>query len=41
VEALDDSLPDGGAKSPLLYFHKRYLRIEQAAHADVEGKPEA
>jgi flavin reductase (DIM6/NTAB) family NADH-FMN oxidoreductase RutF len=41
VEALDDSRPDGGAKGPLLYFHKRYLRIEQAAHAEVEGKPEA
>ena len=40
-----DALDDGGAGAeeigPLLYFRRRYLRIEQAAHADVEGKPEA
>jgi 3-hydroxy-9,10-secoandrosta-1,3,5(10)-triene-9,17-dione monooxygenase reductase component len=41
VEALDDRDPAAEAKGPLLYFHKRYLRIEQAVHADVEGKPEA
>jgi 3-hydroxy-9,10-secoandrosta-1,3,5(10)-triene-9,17-dione monooxygenase reductase component len=32
---------DDEAIGPLLYFRRRYLRIEQAAHADVEGKPEA
>ena len=25
---------------PLLYYRRRYLRIERAASADVEGKPE-
>ncbi|MEW5990169.1 MAG: flavin reductase family protein [Chloroflexota bacterium] len=41
VEALADGDPRTEARGPLLYFHKRYLRIEQAAHAEVEGKPEA
>ena len=26
--------------TPLLYYRRRYLRIEQAQTADVEGKPE-
>src|SRR2546423_10475828 len=26
--------------TPLLYYRRRYLRIEQAQSADVEGKPE-
>jgi flavin reductase (DIM6/NTAB) family NADH-FMN oxidoreductase RutF len=26
---------------PLLYYRRRYLRIERSASADVEGKPEA
>ncbi len=39
VEALhDDGTPD--APGPLLYFRRRYLRIEQAADAAVEGKSE-
>jgi flavin reductase (DIM6/NTAB) family NADH-FMN oxidoreductase RutF len=25
---------------PLLYYRRRYLRIERAATSDVEGKPE-
>ena len=25
---------------PLLYYRRRYLRIERAASAEVEGKPE-
>jgi hypothetical protein len=25
---------------PLLYYRRRYLRIERAATAEVEGKPE-
>jgi 3-hydroxy-9,10-secoandrosta-1,3,5(10)-triene-9,17-dione monooxygenase reductase component len=40
VDALDDADPPTGELGPLLYFRRRYLRIEQAAHADVEGKPE-
>ncbi len=39
-----DSLDDGGAADatvgPLLYFRRRYLHIERAADAPVEGKPE-
>ncbi len=42
---LVDALDDGGAAAegvgPLLYFRRRYLHIEQAADAPVEGKPEA
>jgi 3-hydroxy-9,10-secoandrosta-1,3,5(10)-triene-9,17-dione monooxygenase reductase component len=34
----DDPAPD--APGPLLYFRRRYLRIERAADAPVEGKPE-
>jgi len=41
VDALDDGGPAAEEIGPLLYFRRRYLRIEQAAHADVEGKPEA
>jgi len=26
---------------PLLYYRRHYLRIERAATAEVEGKPEA
>jgi 3-hydroxy-9,10-secoandrosta-1,3,5(10)-triene-9,17-dione monooxygenase reductase component len=35
---VDDQAPD--APGPLLYFRRRYLRIEQAADTPVEGKPE-
>ncbi len=38
VDSLDDA--GGGGAGPLLYFRRRYLRIEQAADAPVEGKPE-
>lgn len=41
VEALDDGDAATEAIGPLLYFRRRYLRIEQAAHAEVEGVPEA
>jgi len=40
VDALDDGGAEAAEVGPLLYFRRRYLRIEQAAHADVEGKPE-
>ena len=40
VDALDDDDPSGELSGPLLYFRRRYLRIEQAADAAVEGKPE-
>ena len=40
VDALDDGDPAAEAVGPLLYFRRRYLRIEQAADAAVEGKPE-
>ena len=39
VETLDDD-PSPDAPGPLLYFRRRYLRIERAAGAPVEGKPE-
>jgi flavin reductase (DIM6/NTAB) family NADH-FMN oxidoreductase RutF len=38
VESLDHA-SDGPL--PLLYFRRRYLRIERAADSAVEGKPEA
>ena len=38
VDALDDSGPAAEAIGPLLYFRRRYLRIEQAAHADGRGE---
>jgi flavin reductase (DIM6/NTAB) family NADH-FMN oxidoreductase RutF len=38
VDALDAGADPAG---PLLYFRRRYLRIERAADAAVEGKPEA
>jgi flavin reductase (DIM6/NTAB) family NADH-FMN oxidoreductase RutF len=41
VDALEDGGPAAEEIGPLLYFRRRYLRIEQAAHAEVEGKPEA
>jgi 3-hydroxy-9,10-secoandrosta-1,3,5(10)-triene-9,17-dione monooxygenase reductase component len=41
VDTLDDGGDAAAALGPLLYFRRRYLRIERAAHADVEGKPEA
>ncbi len=41
VDALDDEGPGGDAVGPLLYFRRRYLRIEPASDTPVEGKPEA
>ncbi|MBI3745933.1 MAG: flavin reductase [Chloroflexi bacterium] len=41
VDALDDGDPGAEGPGPLLYFRRRYLRIEQAADTAVEGKPEA
>ena len=41
VDTLDDGGDTAAALGPLLYFRRRYLKIEKAAHADVEGKPEA
>ena len=37
VDALDQHR---GGVPPLLYFRRRYLRIEQGAESAVEGKPE-
>lgn len=41
VDALDDGDATVEGAGPLLYFRRRYLRIEQAAATAVEGKPEA
>lgn len=41
VDALDDADPAAAGAGPLLYFRRRYLRIEQGSDAPVEGKPEA
>lgn len=41
VDTLDDGGPAAEGMGPLLYFRRRYLHIEQAADAPVEGKPEA
>jgi flavin reductase (DIM6/NTAB) family NADH-FMN oxidoreductase RutF len=41
VDALDDGDATLRAVGPLLYFRRRYLQIQQAADAAVEGKPEA
>ncbi len=40
VDALDDGGAGGASVGPLLYFRRRYLRIEQGTDAPVEGKPE-
>jgi flavin reductase (DIM6/NTAB) family NADH-FMN oxidoreductase RutF len=37
VDSLDQ---DREGEAPLLYFRRRYLRIEQGAESVVEGKPE-
>lgn len=41
VNSLDDGDPAVDGPGPLLYFRRRYLRIEHASDAPVEGKPEA
>ncbi len=38
--AARDDAAAGGAAIPLLYFRRRYLRIERGADSPVEGKPE-
>jgi 3-hydroxy-9,10-secoandrosta-1,3,5(10)-triene-9,17-dione monooxygenase reductase component len=38
--ASDDEAEDGRPAIPLLYFRRRYLRIERGADSPVEGKPE-
>jgi flavin reductase (DIM6/NTAB) family NADH-FMN oxidoreductase RutF len=40
VDALDDGDAGTAGIGPLLYFRRRYLHIERAADAPVEGKPE-
>ncbi|MBF8289575.1 MAG: flavin reductase domain protein FMN-binding [Chloroflexi bacterium] len=40
VDTLDDGGRDAEAIGPLLYFRRRYLRIERGADAPVKGKPE-
>jgi 3-hydroxy-9,10-secoandrosta-1,3,5(10)-triene-9,17-dione monooxygenase reductase component len=40
LAAADDDAEDGQAAIPLLYFRRRYLRIERGADSPVEGKPE-
>ena len=39
VDAMSGSAP--GHALPLVYYRRRYLRVERAATSDVEGKPEA
>jgi flavin reductase (DIM6/NTAB) family NADH-FMN oxidoreductase RutF len=40
LAAADDETKDGSSAIPLLYFRRRYLRIERGADSAVEGKPE-
>ena len=40
VARVDAVAADGGSSMPLLYFRRRYLRIERAQALDLEGKPE-
>lgn len=41
VDTMDAAGDDPTALGPLLYFRRRYLRVEQGVHAPVKGKPEA
>jgi 3-hydroxy-9,10-secoandrosta-1,3,5(10)-triene-9,17-dione monooxygenase reductase component len=41
VDALDDGGATAAGTGPLLYFRRHYLRVDQAAEASVQGKPEA
>lgn len=41
VDMMDAAGDDPTALGPLLYFRRRYLRVEQGVHAPVKGKPEA
>jgi flavin reductase (DIM6/NTAB) family NADH-FMN oxidoreductase RutF len=40
VAIVDAVRADGRGEMPLLYFRRRYLRIERAQALDLEGKPE-
>lgn len=40
LDAAGDEAANGQAAIPLLYFRRRYLRIERGADSPVEGKPE-
>ncbi len=43
VDAMDapgDDQPGPEGVTPLLYFRRRYLRVERGADSPVEGKPE-
>jgi flavin reductase (DIM6/NTAB) family NADH-FMN oxidoreductase RutF len=40
IGRVDTLASDPGHPMPLLYYRRRYLRIERAATAEVEGKPE-
>jgi flavin reductase (DIM6/NTAB) family NADH-FMN oxidoreductase RutF len=40
IGRVDILASDPGQPMPLLYYRRRYLRIERAATAEVEGKPE-
>jgi 3-hydroxy-9,10-secoandrosta-1,3,5(10)-triene-9,17-dione monooxygenase reductase component len=40
VDSLDVPTGPADEKAPLLYFRRRYLRIERGADSPVEGKPE-
>ncbi|MBI2762434.1 MAG: flavin reductase [Chloroflexi bacterium] len=41
VDAMDAAGDDPRSLGPLLYFRRRYLRVEQGVQAPVKGKPEA
>lgn len=41
VDTMNASAATPDDAGPLLYFRRRYLQIERAAEAPVEGKPEA
>jgi 3-hydroxy-9,10-secoandrosta-1,3,5(10)-triene-9,17-dione monooxygenase reductase component len=40
VDSLDADGDDAGTSIPLLYYRRRYLRIERGEASAVEGKPE-
>jgi flavin reductase (DIM6/NTAB) family NADH-FMN oxidoreductase RutF len=40
IGRVDDLANEAEHPMPLLYYRRRYLRIERAATAEVEGKPE-
>ncbi len=40
IAAVDAVRTDDASAMPLLYFRRRYLRIERAQALDLEGKPE-